>query len=191
MISFEKAKQIALDKIGPDCALIDDATLEKPYGWYFHYQSKAYLRSGDDMDVLVGNGGFIVEREGGYVFAFNTAYPLKRHFAAYEAGFKYECYDLAILSVSNLPETVDFLLKLSMTFIEPEEAYGTVWRVPQNYSEARIRSALAALPHTFENQEFYNRFETFLALDKAECCKYQLRGYRDGKAETVSRGAGS
>ena len=39
MISFEQAKQIALDnldKISPaDLMLNEEATLEKPYGWYF------------------------------------------------------------------------------------------------------------------------------------------------------------
>ena len=32
MISFMEAKQIALARIGPGCALVESATLEKPYG---------------------------------------------------------------------------------------------------------------------------------------------------------------
>lgn len=52
MITFQQAKQIALDRIGPDCALIEKATVEKPYGWYFCYQSKAYLESRKIEDML-------------------------------------------------------------------------------------------------------------------------------------------
>ena len=33
MISFDEAKQIALEHIGPQLVLIESATLEKPYGW--------------------------------------------------------------------------------------------------------------------------------------------------------------
>lgn len=67
MITFEQAKQIALKTIGPNCGLIEAATQEKPYGWYFMYQSKAWLRTRDIHHMLLGNGGFIVEREDGRV----------------------------------------------------------------------------------------------------------------------------
>ena len=189
MITFEEAKQIALDRIGPDCALIDDATMEKSYGWYFCYQSKAYVQSGDFRDMLIGSGGFIVEREDGDVFEFGSAYPLERNLAAYEAGFKYDTYDLTILSVSDIQQTVRLLLSLNMTYVVPEEAYGTMWRIPQGYTEVQIRSALASLPHTFSDQQFYFRFEEFSAIDKAGCCRYQLHGHRAGKAATLFRQA--
>ena len=45
MISFEEAKNIALAKIGPDCGLVESATIEKPYGWYFCFQSRASLKA--------------------------------------------------------------------------------------------------------------------------------------------------
>jgi len=181
MITFEEAKQIALNKIGPDCALIDDATMEKPYGWYFCAQSKGYL-SGDIRAMLIGTGGFIVERENGYVFEFGSAYPLERNLAAYEAGFKYDTYDLTILAVSDLQQTVRLLLDLHMTYVIPEKEYGTVWKIPQEYTDIQIRSALAVFPYTFFDQKFYFRYEVFLAIDKAGCCKYQLQGHRVGKS---------
>ena len=185
MITFEEAKQIALDKIGPDCALVDDATMEKPYGWYFCYQSKAYVQSGNFRNILVGSGGFIVAREDGDVFEFGSAYPLERNLAAYEAGFKYDTYDLTLLSVSDIRQTTRLLRDLHMTYVVPKEEYGTVWKIPQEYTESQIRSALASLPHTFFDQKFYFSYEVFLAIDKAGCCQYQLRGHRAGKAATL------
>jgi hypothetical protein len=47
MIDYAQAKQIALAHIGPECALMDEAEFENPYGWYFLGQSKAYLQTGD------------------------------------------------------------------------------------------------------------------------------------------------
>jgi hypothetical protein len=191
MITFEEAKQIALDKIGPECALVDGATLEKPYGWYFCYQSKAYVQSGDFRDMLVGSGGLIVEREDGYVFEFGSAYPLERNLAAYEAGFKFDSYDLTILSISNHRQTVDLLLRLDMTYLVPEEEFGAVWRIPKKYTQDQLKSALTSLPHTFFNQGFHFRFEEFLAIDRADCCEYQLHGHRAGKTTTLlQQGAG-
>ena len=40
MLTFEQATWIPLDEIGLGCGLIEDMTLEKPYGWYFMYQSR-------------------------------------------------------------------------------------------------------------------------------------------------------
>ncbi len=185
MITFEEAKQIALDKIRPDCALIDDATMEKSYGWYFRYQSKAYIQSGDVRDMLFGSGGFIVERDDGYVFEFGSAYPLERNLVAYEAGFKYETYDLTILSVSDIQQTVRLLLSLRMKYVIPEEENGTVWKIPRGYTEVQIRSALTSLPYTFLDQKFHFQYEVFLSIDKAGCCKYQLHGHRTGKMATL------
>lgn len=176
MVTFEEAKLIALDKIGTDCALIEDATIEKPYGWYFCYQSKAFVQSGDFKDMLIGSGGFIVEREGGRIFEFGSAYPLERNLAAYEAGFKYNTYDLTIFSIDDIQQTVQLLLNLRMTHGISEEEYGVVWKIPQDYTEAQIRSALTSLPYTFSDQKFHFRYEIFLEIDKAGCFKYQLYG---------------
>lgn len=187
MITFEEAKQIAIRRIGPKCALIDDATFEKPYGWYFTYQATAYLQSGNPMNMLIGVGGFIVEREDGDVFVFGSAYPLEHNLAAYEAGFKFYTYDLTILSIRDIQQTVRLLLSLKMKYVVPEEESGTVWRIPQKFTEDQIRSALASLPHTFYDQKFNFGYETFLAIDKAGCCKYQLYGHRADKATTLLR----
>jgi hypothetical protein len=89
------------------------------------------------------------------VFEFGSAYPLERNLAAYEAGFRYDTYDLTILSVSDIRQTTQLLRNLHMTYVVPKEEYGTVWKIPQEYTEGQIRSALASLPHTFCDQKFY------------------------------------
>jgi hypothetical protein len=175
MITFEEAKQIALNKIGPDCALYEHGIIEKPYGWYFYYQSKAYFVSGNRKDMFVGSGGFIVERGDGRVFEFGSAYSLERNFAAYEAGFKFHSYDLTIISVSDRKQTVSLLHKLDMIYVIPEYEHGVVWKIPQKFTKSQIRSLISSLPHTFYAQGFYFRVEIFAEIDAAGCCKYALR----------------
>ena len=175
MITFEEAKQIALNEIGPDCALFENKIIEKPYGWYFCYQSKAYFVSGNWHDALIGNGGFIVEREDGRVFEFGSAYELERNFAAYEAGFKFHSYDLTIISVSDTKQTVSLLHKLDMVYVTPEYEHGVVWKIPQRFTKSQIRFLISSLPHTFYAQNFSFRIEVFAEIDVAGCCKYALR----------------
>jgi len=178
VITFEEAKQIALNKIGPNCALFEDRIIEKPYGWYFCFQSKAYFASGNWKDALVGSGGFIVERADGRIFEFGSAYTLERNLAAYEAGFKFYSQDLTITAVSDMKQTVSLLHKLDMVYVIPKLEHGVVWKIPRTFTRAQIRSFLSSLPHVFSAQNFYFRTEVFGEIDAAGCCKYTLREHQ-------------
>ncbi|RYG70797.1 hypothetical protein EON80_06885, partial [bacterium] len=153
MIDFHQARQIALEKIGPDCGLQEDQTLEKPYGWYFSYQSRAYLESGDWEHMLVGSGGFIVGREEGRVFEFGSLHPLERNLKTYEAGFKFERYDLTITAISNRERTIQLLSQVGMTIVIPEPDGDTIWKIPRSLTAAQIKAALKALPCTFADHK--------------------------------------
>lgn len=175
MISYEDAKRIALAKVGPDCALIESATIEKPYGWYFLGQSRAYLETGDMAHMLVGSGGFVVERANGRVFEFGSAYPLEQWIANYERGFKYDRYDLHIVAVSSMSVSIDLLLRLDMRFVVPENVNGAVWRIPRSYTREQLRTALSQLPCTFADQAFWDRVHVFDKIDVSGCCEYEIR----------------
>lgn len=171
MITFEQAKEIALSKTGADFILNKNQIIEKPYGWYFCFHSKS------DDDIIFGSNGFIVDRDDGSICRFGSAYSLDQNFAAYEAGFKYDLYNLIILSVSDIQKTVQFLRDLNMTYVNSEEENGTIWRIPKDYTVEQIQSALQSLPCTFFDQSFNFAFEKFLKIDKENCCKYKLDGY--------------
>jgi hypothetical protein len=176
MIVFEEARQIALDFIGPDHALLGDVTLEKPYGWFFRYGTK----SGGS---LIGPGGFIVDREDGHVCEFSAAYPLERNLAAYEAGFKYRFYDLTVTSVANMEQSVEFLYRLDMQYVSRFS------KRPKQYKKRHLRALLKELPCTFYNQHFYFRVEVFWEIDSVGCCRYQLRKHAaEGKNATQQIG---
>lgn len=175
MISFDEAKQIALEHIGPQLVLIESATLEKPYGWYFCPQSRAFIETGDSKHIGCGSCGFIVEKAGGRVFEFGSAFPVEQWIASYEKGFKYYRYDLTISAVSDLVTAIELLRELGMQHVIPEEADETVWVIPQLYTPDEIRKMLAQLPCTFADQAFWNRVDVFDDIAASGSCEYELR----------------
>jgi hypothetical protein len=181
MITFEQAKQIALQKIGPDCGLIDDLTLAKPYGWYFMYQSNEWLRTRNDLYMLLGPGGFIVERENGHVFEFSSYFPTERNIAAYEYGLGYGGQDLLVKKVHKLEKAVDHLFK-AVNYAEPDPRAaalalrrGEEYHPPVRYERSRIEQMLRSLPCAFTNCSFFYRYDEFLAMDRSRCCEHEIR----------------
>lgn len=65
--------------------ILDDATLDKPYGWVFFYQSRAYVETGDFMEMLAGNAPVIFNRVSGEYHVTGTAHPVEDYISEYEA----------------------------------------------------------------------------------------------------------
>ncbi len=176
MIPFQDAREIALAKIGGDCALVDSATIEKPYGWFFYHQSREYIKTGDIRHMLCGSCGFIVERTNGRVFMFGSAYPREKWIADYERGFKYERYDLTILTVTDFEQTLSLLERLGSKYVLPSEL------APHCYGRGELREMLRRLPCTLTNQVFWHRVDVFDEIDASGCCKYELREHRPAES---------
>ena len=65
--------------------LLRDATITRPYGWVFFYQSRAYLQNPTDVSrALAGNAPFLVDRVNGEVRVFGTAHPVEWYLSHYE-----------------------------------------------------------------------------------------------------------
>ena len=92
MITFEEAKKRVIveisktDPYSPDMELevIDNATIEKEWGWVFFYDSAAHLRSGDFRDAIAGNASIIVNRASGELIVTGTAWPIDKYIEDYE-----------------------------------------------------------------------------------------------------------
>jgi hypothetical protein len=179
MISFDEAKQIALAEIGSDYALLENCTVEKPYGWYFCSQSKKFIESGNISDMLVGCGGFIVSKTEGRIFHFGSAYSLEENFEAYEKGFRDERWDLVVTRVGDSQQTAMFLHKLNMSFVEPEEAHDVIWKVPRRYNQKQIKLMLEKLPAMFQNQNFHFKYLLLEELKYSGYCEFEIRKHRE------------
>lgn len=89
MLTFDECRRLAecwVDTISRGTGtLVDDATLARPYGWVFFYQSKAYLETRDFSELLAGNAPLIVDRFDGELRVTGTALPVEEYLAKYEA----------------------------------------------------------------------------------------------------------
>jgi hypothetical protein len=177
MIDFDQAKGIAKARIGPECDFVEQATIEKPYGWYFYGQSKKYIATGNMDDMLFGCGGFLVERENGRILDFGSAYSRDIWLANYEKGFKYHAYDLEILQINDLPETLKTLSMLDMQYVIPEWDYGVEWHIPKTYTVKELERLLSTPPCIFKGQTFWHRVEIFDRINQIECFTYALTEY--------------
>ncbi len=90
MLALEQARQIAIEQIAKAIGdtdpfgIIDSATIVRPYGWVFFYQSRRYLESGDELEMVAGNAPLIVNRFTGAVTVTGTAHPIGLYLAEYE-----------------------------------------------------------------------------------------------------------
>ncbi|RYD28941.1 MAG: hypothetical protein EOP86_22360 [Verrucomicrobiaceae bacterium] len=176
MITYGVARQIAIAHIGRECVLIESSIEEKSYGWFFQRQSRAFLESGDDGEMLIGESGFIVERENGRIVTFGSS-PCIPWLELYEKSFfKFDRWDLTILRVHKFWQTVDLLASLQIQLVIPKEKNGTVWKIPRAWPRQQIERQLMKLPCVFYGQQMIrpNTIKVFDAIDASHCCEYQL-----------------
>lgn len=77
------AAEIALP--GGDVAVVvTDATIERPWGWVFFYESRRFLETGDFPSRLVGNAPIVVNGATGHAEHSGTAHPIEHYIAEYE-----------------------------------------------------------------------------------------------------------
>ena len=80
--------QQAISKMAPadeEWVVLDQYTIEKPWGWVFFYNSREYATTGDPMSQLVGNAPYIVNKETHELFPTGTADEIEVYIADYEA----------------------------------------------------------------------------------------------------------
>ena len=69
---------------GDVAVLLDDATIDKAWGWVFFYQSRRFIETGDFSSQLVGNALIIVNARTGVATVTGTAHPVDHYIAQYE-----------------------------------------------------------------------------------------------------------
>lgn len=90
MTTLDSAKEIARHYVaslkvapGVELVLVDQATIQKPFGWVFFYNSKKFLETRDFRDSVIG-APFIVDRRDGSLHPLKSAPPVQFYIEKYE-----------------------------------------------------------------------------------------------------------
>jgi hypothetical protein len=89
MLTFASARRLAEAWVqivcGAGVEIVQEATIAKPYGWVFFYQSSAVLTEpGDFSDALVGNAPFLIDRHNGRIEVLGTAQSVADYLHEFE-----------------------------------------------------------------------------------------------------------
>ena len=68
---------------GIELVLVQNETIEQDFGWVVFYDSKAFLDTHDDSEMIAGNAPFIVDRHSGAVTVLGTAKPVATYIDTY------------------------------------------------------------------------------------------------------------
>jgi hypothetical protein len=79
-ITAEQALEIARKTVagiegGSEYVILEDQTVEKPFGWVFSYAPKKYVETKDMKYLRPGDGPLVVQREDGTTFFVSTSVP--------------------------------------------------------------------------------------------------------------------
>ncbi len=90
-ISQAEAERAALNYIAGSLlppknepALVEDATVEKPWGWVFFWNTRLFTETGDLMHAVIGPAPVCVDRRDGSAASIDALRPLDRELRRYE-----------------------------------------------------------------------------------------------------------
>ncbi|WP_210514774.1 YrhB domain-containing protein [Pantoea ananatis] len=85
MITFDEAVKKANEYLSnTDIPVVITSQGRFSEGWFFCFQSKEYLDTGETSALLAGNAPFIIDKDTGELHVFGTAHPLKEYLQDYE-----------------------------------------------------------------------------------------------------------
>lgn len=168
MITFEKAIEAA--QAAASAHVDASASREIREGWFFPYRSD---------ELLLGSNGIIVNKQTGACFMLGSAYPVERDLKAYDEGFRFASYDLTITRVNDEERTLNMLLSLRISTVEPKVANEVEWRIPRLLSRSELRAAISNLPYTFRALTLYSHVEEVRQARKEGIVVFELRESHD------------
>lgn len=125
MISFQEARQIAIDEINKHRAwghdsliIIDEKIIEKDYAWIFPYTSKMFLDTNDITHSITGNGPIFVSKFDGQVSKYQTGLSIDDMIDKYEEDNKIWCLLLTDDIFSDTNKALAFRETAGLTISE-------------------------------------------------------------------------
>ncbi|ANI37347.1 hypothetical protein [Mycolicibacterium vaccae] len=144
MVDEPRARELARAEFGPGAVVLGQAR-ELELGWYFPCIAKT-------SDVWVGA---VVDKESGRVLKLMKHVPLSRDPTLYDRGYRWLSYDVVVLSIGDIEETVRTLVAMHSITVDVYYRYEKVWRVGRALTEAEVRDRLAMLPAVFTGSLSY------------------------------------
>ena len=175
MITKEQAVELVRSDLEEEMDIMLDSIIENDYGWLIFCQSKEYIETGNTEDMAVGSGGTLIEKKSGRKVQFGSAYSTEQNLEIYEKGYlKYENWDIVITKVNDLKRTIEYIDKLGISYVVPEEAHGEVWKIPKQYTYEQFESKLETLPVRFNLGSVYFQYQHLESFKKQKDFIYQL-----------------
>ncbi|AJZ90053.1 hypothetical protein VW41_13940 [Klebsiella michiganensis] len=85
MINFDNAVKKAEEYLKyTDIPVVITVQNRFAEGWFFCFQSREYLETGEFSSQLAGNSPFIVDKDTGEIHELGTAYPIEKYLQDYE-----------------------------------------------------------------------------------------------------------
>lgn len=85
MVNFSEAVEKATEYLkNTDIPVVITLQGRFPEGWFFCFQSREYLETGEFSAQLVGNSPFLVDKDTGEIHELGTAYPIEKYLQEYE-----------------------------------------------------------------------------------------------------------
>lgn len=91
MINYAEAKRLAQEAVNKDyyvpgdrLVVVEQATMQKDYGWVFFYDSQKFLETNNESYRVAGNAPLIVEKDG-TLHWLGTGKPVEEYLAVFES----------------------------------------------------------------------------------------------------------
>ena len=170
MIDRETARRIASATPALHVVIDDDGVRELAQGWFFPYRAVS--------GPVAGSNGLVVNKETGKIYRLGSAFPVERDLVLYDRGYQFERYDLVVLAVEDPVLTLDALVGLGLSVVEPTYENGTVWRVPRRLARAEASERLKRLPCVFGDVHLYPSLEILESARAMNTFRFEALEYR-------------
>lgn len=86
LLVLERAREVLVEKKRPrlEPGIIEERTIEMPWGWIFFWNTRLYLETGDLEHALIGMPPLCVDRRQGSVSPVANVEPLTREIKRFE-----------------------------------------------------------------------------------------------------------
>jgi hypothetical protein len=166
MIDEPHAREVAKGAFTSNGVVLGGAR-ELSEGWFFPCVTKG-------VQIYAG---VIVNKATGRSLLVWMHSPVASDLTLYDRGYQFDQYDLVVLTIEDLDESVRVLHALHEVTVDTYYKNDRVYRVGRGLTEAEVRERLSRLPCVFSGM-FYPRIDTLEQSRAAGWFSFKVFEYR-------------